>query len=88
MLHGLTECQRTTLNFIQDFVKENGFSPSLTEIMGARNNSSRGGTHAMIQALVKRGYITKLHYVARSYLLTDEAKELINAKKVSSKASK
>jgi SOS-response transcriptional repressor LexA len=88
MLHGLTKSQRKTLNFIQNFIDKNEYSPSITEIMTARSSTSRGGAHAMVQTLVKRGYVTKGPYSARSYLLTDEAKDLINAKKVSSKAPK
>jgi len=47
----LTDRQRQTLNFIRDFIGENGYPPKLKEIGEHLGISSRGTVHRYIRAL-------------------------------------
>jgi repressor LexA len=53
----LTRKQRELLDFIIAFQKQNGWSPSYSEMADAMGLASRSGIHRMIEALMQRGYI-------------------------------
>jgi len=54
----LTDRQEAILQFIQQFLSENGFPPTLREIGKQFQISSTFGVKRHIDALVKKGYIT------------------------------
>lgn len=53
----LTDSQRKTLTFIQDYVARNGFAPKLQEIAEGIGIRSRGVAHRYVQALISAGYL-------------------------------
>jgi len=53
----LTKRQTEILLFIEKYIKENGFSPSVREIAGYFKISAKGA-YDHILALVKKGFIT------------------------------
>lgn len=63
---GLTERQRDTLNFIDDYVAVSGFAPSYAEIQTSLGLKSRSGVHRLMTSLHERGYIRRLPHRARA----------------------
>lgn len=63
---GLTEKQQNVLNFIEDFIEDNGYSPTVKEIMIQFNFASPTAVTMHLGALEKKGYITKQGRLARS----------------------
>ena len=61
MTTNLTKRQRQILDFINDFINDNGFSPSLREIAKYFKLSSIATIHAHIDNLKKKGFL-KTHY--------------------------
>ncbi|MBU0456206.1 MAG: transcriptional repressor LexA [Pseudomonadota bacterium] len=53
----LTIAQQKTLQFIQRFIKKNGYAPTVAEIATGIDIKSRGVVHRYIQALVAEGLI-------------------------------
>jgi repressor LexA len=53
----LTDSQRKTLNFIQQYVARRGYAPKLQEIADGIGIRSRGVAHRYVQVLVKEGYL-------------------------------
>lgn len=51
----MTPKQADALRFIDNFINENGFSPSYDEIAASMGVKSRSGTHRIIHALVAHG---------------------------------
>ncbi len=60
------------LEYIKDFMKKNGYTPTLTEIGEGVGLESKATVHDHFESLVKKGYITKygkrysvkgMHYV-------------------------
>lgn len=62
----LTEKQYKLLLFINKTLKETGCSPSFEEMKQAVSLKSKSGIHALIEALVERGFIKKLPHKARA----------------------
>ncbi len=62
----LTRRQREIYDFIRDFVKENGYSPSLEEIGAGFGLSSVATVHKHVQHLVEKGYLRKAWNRSRS----------------------
>ncbi len=62
----LTPKQYKLLCFINDKIKENGTSPSFDEMKEAIGLKSKSGIHALIEALVERGFLNKLPHKARA----------------------
>ncbi len=62
----LTPKQHKLLVFIDEFIKENGHSPSFEEMKAAVGLKSKSGIHALINSLVERGFIRKLAHKARA----------------------
>ena len=62
----LTPKQHKLLVFIDEFIKENGHSPSFEEMKAAVGLKSKSGIHALINSLMERGFIRKLAHKARA----------------------
>lgn len=58
--------QRELLNFIDTFIKENGYSPSYREIMRALDYKSVSTVAVHVDGLIARGYLRKTDNSARS----------------------
>jgi len=59
MRGGITPKQREYYNFVRDYIHENGASPSLQEIAD-QFNVTVANAHNKINALVDRGFLTKV----------------------------
>lgn len=55
----LTPHQRTTLNFIREFQRKRGYSPSLSDLAVAFGVRSKNAVAKVVSALVKNGYLEK-----------------------------
>lgn len=62
----LTPKQHKLLIFIDDFINQNGHSPSFEEMKSAVGLKSKSGIHALINSLEERGFIRKLAHKARA----------------------
>jgi len=58
--------QRELLNFIDGFIKGNGYSPSYREVMRALDYKSVSTVAIHINGLIARGFLTKTTHSARS----------------------
>lgn len=61
-----TKKQKELLTYIDNFIKENGYSPSYREIMRALNYTSVATVSLHVNSLIKRGHLIKRDYSARS----------------------
>jgi repressor LexA len=61
-----TKKQRETLTFIEDFIKQHGYSPSYREIMSGCNYTSVATVALHVNNLIKRGHLQKRDNSARS----------------------
>lgn len=59
MTSTLTPHQRTTLNYIREFQKKRGYSPSLSDLAVAFGVKSKNAVAKVVNALTKNGYIQK-----------------------------
>ncbi len=55
----LTPHQRTTLNFIREFQRKRGYSPSLSDLAVAFGVKSKNAVAKVVNALTKNGYLQK-----------------------------
>ena len=62
----LTKRQKEVLDFIADFVEENGYSPSYEELAQGLKLASLATVHKHIQALESRNYLRRLFNQSRS----------------------
>ncbi len=62
----LTKRQKEVLDFIADFVEENGYSPSYEELARGLKLASLATVHKHIQALESRNYLRRLFNQSRS----------------------
>lgn len=69
----LTRRQREILDFIEDFMGERGYSPSLEEIATRFGLSSVATVHKHLKALEERGAIRRGHNQSRSISLVERA---------------
>jgi len=65
-LMALTKRQKDVLDFIADFVEENGYSPSYEELAQGLKLASLATVHKHIQALESRNYLRRLFNQSRS----------------------
>lgn len=70
-MKSITERQKEILKFIQDFMAENKYAPSIREIGAACNIESTHGVTCHLQAIEKKGYITRKPNKARSIVLVN-----------------
>jgi repressor LexA len=61
-----TKKQRELLSFIEQFIKEHGYSPSYREIMSGLNYTSVATVSLHVNNLIKRGHLLKRDFSARS----------------------
>ena len=55
----LTAHQRTTLNYIREFQRKRGYSPSLADLALAFGVRSKNAVAKVVTALVREGYLEK-----------------------------
>ena len=70
------ESQEKILNFVNDYVKENGYPPSIREICKGVGLSSTSTVHAHLANLTKRGLITKGGSKSRSIKVVNQELEV------------
>lgn len=70
-----TKKQRELLNFIDGFIKGNGYSPSFREIMRALDYKSVSTVAAHVDGLVARGWLIKKDNSARTLEVVEGAAE-------------
>lgn len=61
-----TKKQKELLGFIDNFIKEHGYSPSYREIMAGLNYTSVATVALHVNSLIKRGHLRKRDHSARS----------------------
>jgi repressor LexA len=59
MTNTLTPHQRTTLNYIREFQRKRGYSPSLSDLAVAFGVKSKNAVAKVVNALTKNGYLQK-----------------------------
>lgn len=64
----MTSKQEKLLNFISEYIKENGYSPSIREIAKNLGVKSPSAVKVMIDRLEKSGYLNRSTGVARSLM--------------------
>src|ERR1700712_5905476 len=62
----LTRKQYELLLYIDQHLKQTGFSPSFEEMKDALKLKSKSGIHRLISALEERGYLARRHHRARA----------------------
>ncbi len=72
----LTKKQKIMLDFIDGFIKGNGYSPTLREIMRALGYKSVSTVAKHIDNLVAAGFLEKQDGEVRSLTLSSEKKEV------------
>jgi SOS-response transcriptional repressor LexA len=79
-----TRKQKALLDYVANFIAENGYSPSYREIKSGMNYASVGTVAIHINNLVKRGHLVKRGTSARSLELTQpvETKPKITSNQV------
>lgn len=70
MAKGLTEKQRKILEYIIDFQKDNGFPPTIRELGDAFSIGSLRGVTVHLDALVRKGHMTREKNASRSIRVT------------------
>jgi len=68
-----TKKQRETLNYIEKFIAEHGYSPSYREIMNGCNYTSVATVAVHVRNLIRRGHLKKRDHSARSLEVIDMA---------------
>lgn len=63
--------QKQVLDFVSQYIKKNGSSPTLQEIASALNLSSLATVHEHLQALIKKGLIKKYEGAVRGIEILD-----------------
>lgn len=64
--------ERELLEFLAQFQRQFGYSPTLSEIAGATGHKSVSTVHSIIKALVDKGYIQKVDGNTRVLKIIDE----------------
>ncbi|MBA3816194.1 MAG: transcriptional repressor LexA [Parachlamydiaceae bacterium] len=74
-MKGLTKRQRDIVEFIQEFIKNNRYSPSYREICQNFGFSSLGSIYKHMQALKRKGILSSESKVSRSIMLTTHSEK-------------
>lgn len=61
-----TKKQRELLNYLEGFIKENGYGPSYREVMRALEYKSVSTVATHVDGLIARGFLRKKDHSARS----------------------
>jgi repressor LexA len=76
-MRGLTDRQKQILKFIVEFTRQNGYPPTIREIGAAFGLTSTSTVQLHINALIRKGYITRRAQSPRAITvmpgLTDDA---------------
>ncbi|MBI2621694.1 MAG: transcriptional repressor LexA [Candidatus Levybacteria bacterium] len=64
--------ERDVLEFLAQFQKTHGYSPTLSEISNATGHKSNSTVHSIIRALVEKGYVQKVEGNTRVLKIIDE----------------
>jgi len=64
--------EREVLEFLAQFQKTHGYSPTLSEISKATGHKSNSTVHTLIRTLVEKGYVQKVDGNTRVLKITDE----------------
>ena len=70
----MTSRQRQVYEFIGSFTDQNGYPPSIREIGNAIGSKHTANARLHVEALCKKGFITKVPGLARSLRIVKEAK--------------
>ncbi len=70
----LSERQRNILEFLNEYVEENGYPPSIREIGAATGTSSTSVVSYNLKRLEERGYLSRDRQVSRGLKLTSTAR--------------
>ena len=73
----LTIIQKQTLKYIQAFITNHGYPPSIQE-MADGHDVACNAIQGRIEALHKKGFVNKKHGVARSIVLSDKGRDALN----------
>lgn len=71
-MKSLTNKQRKVLKFIKEYIKKNGYSPSIKEIMSYFSFSSPTSVISYLNALENKGYIKRERKISRGITVRDE----------------
>lgn len=74
----LTKKQRDLLIFINDYIAENGHSPSFDEMKDGLDFKSKSGIHRLITSLVERGFLLRMPNRARALEVIRMPDNLVN----------
>lgn len=69
----LTDRQRSVLDFLRDFLRENGYPPTIREIAGHFDLRSPRGVQDHLEALERKGYIRRARERSRGIELLELA---------------
>lgn len=75
-----TKKQRELLNYIENFIKEHGYSPSYREIMAGLGYNSVATVSLHVNSLIQRGHLRKRDHSARSIEVVGGVEEAVAAK--------
>lgn len=67
-----TKKQRELLTFIEQFIQQNGYSPSYREIMRGLNYTSVATVALHVKSLIARGHLRKRDHSARSIEVVEQ----------------
>jgi len=73
-MKGLTRRQQEVLEFIESFIRDKSFPPSVRDVTHHFKLASAAGAHKHIKALVAKGYLVKDDFLSRSLRLVRNAK--------------
>ena len=76
-----TKRQIQTLEFINDFIKENKISPTQQEIADEIGYINRQSASGIIDALCRKEYLAKTMMDRRNVVITNKGRELLNRMK-------
>ena len=69
----MTPTETKIVKFIQSYYKDNGYSPSMSEIMLALGHKSKGTVHRYLSQLVQKGALVKSHESNRPVYLANDS---------------
>ncbi|MGH7241624.1 MAG: LexA family protein [Candidatus Saccharimonadales bacterium] len=70
-----TKKQRELLTFIENFIREHGYSPSYREIMTGLSYTSVATVSLHVNSLIKRGHLRKRDFSARSLEVVEPSEQ-------------
>lgn len=75
-----TKKQRELLTYIENFIREHGYSPSYREIMAGQNYTSVATVALHVNSLIKRGHLTRRDRSARSLEVVNQSDQADQSK--------